>query len=284
MANKLWSLCVCLCLAAGTLQAQDDDRQVIEAARKTLRTYEKSLISLSAVLKIEAKGFAGSEQERKTQCSATIIDPSGLAVTSLTNVNPQSVLPRIRLPRGGGSQTLEFDCQVQDAKYRLSDGTEVPARVVLKDEDLDLAFLAPQTPLDEETQAKIVAIPLSDAATQVEVLDVTILVDRLNEDLDYTPTLTLGRIAAVLSKPRTCYLNTLGTLGMPVFNREGKIVGILSRCIKPEGAEASMAEVVTRLAGMQGATNRLILPAADVARLVPPAKNEMKKSADAEKK
>ena len=62
-------------------------------------------------------------------------------------------------PRRKIAKTLDFDCPVQEVKYRLTDGTEVPARIVLKDEDLDLAFLAPLKPLTR-TQAKIAANPL----------------------------------------------------------------------------------------------------------------------------
>jgi hypothetical protein len=144
-----------------------------------------------------------------------------------------------------------------------------------------LAFLAPLKPLNAQTQAKIAAIPLDSAARHVDVLDPTILVDRSGEGLNYIPTLSLGRIAAVLSKPRTCYLSNRGSLGLPVFNREGKIMGILCRCISAEGGDSNdMTELMSRLV----ATTRLILPAADIAKLVPEAKEEMKKPADAEKK
>ena len=169
MLKKMLGICACLCLMAGMLQAQTEDRQLIEAARKSLQTYDKAVISVAAVLKIE---MGGSEQERKTQCVASIIDPCGLAVTSLTNLNPQSLL-KLRFGRAGGAAMPDFDCQVQEVKYRLTDGTEVPARIVLKDEELDLAFLAPLKPLDEQTQAKIAAIPVSDAAVQVDILDAT---------------------------------------------------------------------------------------------------------------
>jgi hypothetical protein len=263
---------------AGTLQAQSEDQQLVEAARKTLQAYDKAIVSLAAVVKIDAGG-RGS-REHKTRCVGAIIDPCGLAVTSLTNLNPQSLL-KLRFSHLGGSQTLDFDCQVQEVKYRLTDGTEVPARIVLKDEDLDLAFLAPLKPLNAQTQAKIAAIPLDSAARHVDVLDPTILVDRSGEGLNYIPTLSLGRIAAVLSKPRTCYLSNRGSLGLPVFNREGKIMGILCRCISAEGGDSNdMTELMSRLV----ATTRLILPAADIAKLVPEAKEEMKKPADAEKK
>jgi hypothetical protein len=274
MVKKILGVCACLCLAAGTLQAQNEDRPLVDTARKTLQTYDKAVVSVAAVLKIEV---GGSEQERKTQCVASIIDPCGLAVTSLTNLNPQSLL-KARFSRAGGSQIPEFDCQVQEVKYRLTDGTEVPARIVLKDEELDLAFLAPLKPLDEPTQSKMAVIPMSDSAAQVDVLDAMIVVDRSGDGLNYVPTLTLGRIAAVLSKPRVCYLSSAGTQGLPVFDREGKLMGIVCRCISAEGGDVS--DFVTRLA----ATSRLILPAAEVAKLVPQAKEEMKKPADADKK
>ena len=165
-------------------------------------------------------------------------------------------------------------------KYRLTDGTEVPARIVLKDEDLDLAFLAPIKALDGPMQAKIAAIPLDNTTAPVDVLEPTIVVDRSSAGLNYIPTLGLGRVAAVLSKPRTCYLSNGGTLGLPVFNREGKIMGVFCRCISAEGGDSNnMNEVMSNLL----ATTRLILPVADIARLVPEAKAEMKKPADAEK-
>jgi len=272
MFKKLFSACVVLCLAAGTLWGQTDDRQLVGTARKTLKTYDKAVITLAAVIKIEAKGgeIAGLDQEHKNQCVATLIDPSGLAVTSLTTLSP-----KMRYNRGGG-QVIELECQVQEVKYRLTDGTEVPARVVLKDEDLDLAFLAPLKPLDKATEAKMAFLPLSDAIAQPEVLDATILIGRTGDDLNYIPTLSVGRIVSIVSTPRTCYLSNLGSLGMPVFNHQGKVLGMICRCVKAEGSESG-----SRSAAL---LNQLILPVADIAKLVPQAKDEMKKPAEDEKK
>jgi Trypsin-like peptidase domain len=274
MFKKTFSVCAVLCLAAGTLLAQTNDRQLVDTARKTLKTYEKGIITLAAVIKIEAKGgeIAGSDQEHKTQCVAAFIDPSGLAVTSLTNL-----APKIRINRGGG-QTLELECQVQEVKYRLTDGTEVPARVVLKDEDLDLAFLAPLKPLDKATEAKMTVLPLSDSTAQPEVLDSTILIGRTGEDLNYISTLSIGRIVSILSTPRTCYLSNVGGLGVPVFDHQGKVMGIICRCVKAEGGEGTSLNRSATL------INQLVLPIADIVKLVPQAKDEMKKPAEGEKK
>ena len=80
-----------------------------------------------------------------------------------------------------------------------------------------------------------------------------------------------------MSQPRTCYVNDEGVFGTPVFDRQGKLLGIVCRCVKSENAD----EGTIRL---QTTATHLVLPAADVARLVPQAKEEAKKAAEAEKK
>jgi hypothetical protein len=276
MIRKLLTVGACLCMIFAATLARGEVRPLTETARKTLRTYEKALISISGVLKLELSGIGTSDQEQKTQCGGVIIDSSGLAVTSLTSLDPQSILPKLR--RGG--QTVEFKCQIQDVKYELADNTEVLARVVLKDEELDLAFLAPQKPLDAETQKKIAVLSLDGAAPAAELLDATILLSRGGEELNYAPTLDIGRITAVLSKPKTCYQNSSGTLGMPVFDRQGRLLGIECRCLRPD---SSGSDGFMKLASLFGNASHLVLPAADVAKLVPQAKDEMKKPTEGEK-
>jgi hypothetical protein len=65
-----------------------------------------------------------------------------------------------------------------------------------------------------------------------------------------------------------------------VFDQQGKVIGIICRCIKVEGNENDNVRMANALA----ATSRLILPAADIVKLVPQAKEEMKKSVEADKK
>ena len=110
----------------------------------------------------------------------------------------------------------------------------------------------------------------------MDVLDPTILVDRSGEGLNYIPTLSLAELPR--SSPSR---NLLPEQPGPrrsarVQSREGKIMGILCRCISAEGGDSNdMTELMSRLV----ATTRLILPAADIAKLVPEAKEEMKKPA-----
>jgi hypothetical protein len=241
-------------LTAGALYAQSDE--LIATARKTLQNYEKAVVSLDLVFKIEVKGGGGEAREQKGHGQATIVDPSGLAVASLTAINPKQ-------NRNTGHGVVQLVGTVQEAKYHLADGTEIPARVVLKDEDTDLAFLAPLKPLDAETKAKITVIAMSDAATAPEVLDPTILIRRGGDAQDYVPMLDLGRISAILSKPRTCYNTTKMLTGSPAFDKQGKVFGVF----------------VTLMEKLP-----VLLPATDVAKLVPQALEEAKKPAADEKK
>jgi hypothetical protein len=278
MFKPMLGVCVVLCILSGVLPVRADDaQQLAETAKKTLQTYDKAIITLTAVIKIEIKGvgtdYSGQSHEQKTQCLATIIDPSGLAVAPLSYLAPT-------IRRSMGGQTIEVECQVQEVKYRLTDGTEVPARLVLKDDDLDLAFLAPLKPFDKATAAKISFVPLSEPATQPEVLDSTILISRTGEELNYIPTLNLGRILSLVSTPRTCYLTSGGSLGVPVFNRQGKLMGMICRCVKAEGSDAGGARGSTLVSPL----SQLILPVADVMKLVPQVKEEAKKAAETEKK
>jgi len=63
---------------------------------------------------------------------------TGLTVISLGEIDPRSAAglaaqPNLRM------EEPDF----KEVKLRLADGTEIPARIVMKDADLDLAFVAP---------------------------------------------------------------------------------------------------------------------------------------------
>ena len=45
--------------------------------------------------------------------------------------------------------------------------------------------------------------------------------------LNYAPVVNHGRIRVILSKPRACYLIDSGALGLPVFDLQGKVIGIV---------------------------------------------------------
>jgi hypothetical protein len=266
-------------LAAPQLRA--DEQRLVDSGRKLLKGSANAVVGLTAIakLQIKASGAGSVEKELKLDCTSLVIDPSGLSVTSLTNLNPQNALPRMRAQGKNGEATeLSFECELRGIKMRLPDGSEVPARVVLKDDDLDLAFLAPNEPLSDANKKKLAVVAV-EAGKAAEALDAIIQLGRTGKDFNYAPAVQTARISAVLTKPRTYYLGATGGLGSPVFSEQGKLIGLVTRFVSAE-KEAGGDALSTALHGAQsGGAVRVIVPAADIAKLVDQAKDAAKKPA-----
>jgi hypothetical protein len=266
-------------LAAGAGQLRADEQQAVESGRKVLKSSANALIGVTAIAKLQIKASGGasgsSEQELKIDATSLVIDASGLSVMSLTNLNPQNALPRMRgRGRNGEPVDVSIECELRGLKLRLPDGSEVPARMVLKDDDLDLAFVAPNEPLSEANKRQIAVVKPERA--KVEVLDNVIQLGRMNKEFNYAPAVQLARIQAVLTKPRPYYLGVTSGLGTPVFNEQGRMVGMVTRFVSAEKEAASEGAGSGR--GGQAAV-RVVLPAGDIARLVDQAKEAAKKPA-----
>ncbi len=263
--------------AAATVRA--DDAAIAETGRKVLASYEKAVISVTVTIKLSMQGeMAGmahlNEQEKKNEIAATLLDPSGLAVCSLTALDPTSAMGNLKVNVGGQQQSFRIKADISEAKYRLPDGTEVPARVVLKDEDLDLAFLAPEKPLEAADQAKISTLNLSESTREIQLLDQVIFVSRLGKHVGYESAVSLGRVSARLTKPRTEYIAG-GSAGQPAFTKEGKLLGIVLAHRRGE----QDIDVMGGMAGLQRDMTVVIIPAADIVEAANQAKEEAKKPA-----
>ena len=131
-----------------------------------------------------------------------------------------------RQPRAG--EATKLIAQVQEVKYRLSDGTEIHARLVLKDEDLDLAFLALLKPAEKATEAKMAFVPISERrpATADARFDDPDQPHRRGLELHCHAEPRPDPCARLT--PRTCYISSSGGLGVPVFNHQGKMLGMIS--------------------------------------------------------
>ena len=100
--------------------------------------------------------------DESVETVGTVIDPSGLTVLSLGALNPGAMMNKMMGGGGSGQERMEFGSEPSDVKLRLADGKELPARIVLRDEDLDLAFLRPTTKPDKP----LVAINLQTKAAR----------------------------------------------------------------------------------------------------------------------
>ncbi|MCJ7750714.1 MAG: serine protease, partial [Armatimonadetes bacterium] len=188
------------------------------------------------------------------------IDPSGLALCALSEVDPTHMIELWQEE----DPDYKIDARVTDLKFVLPDGNELPAKVVLRDRDLDLAFIRPTALPDKP----FVAVDLAQAA-QPQLMDEIVVLGRLGEVANRELWLTLDRITAIVAKPRTLYIAGLDVwvagLGVPAFTLDGRIVGItVMRAIPTAGS----------VGGSGNNSVPVVMPAAEilkVAQQAPPA-------------
>jgi S1-C subfamily serine protease len=160
---------------------------------------------------------------------------------------------------GGGDadQKMTIVSEPSNVRIRLADGKELPATVVLRDQDLDLAYIRPTTP----PASPLTAVNLADAGSPA-VLEQLVVLSRLGRVGGWTPAAALYDVGAIMEKPRTFYvLQGQAVTGTPAFQSNGKVVGLLTiRQVDP--GRMSMFGMMN---GTEGAgVIAVVLPAADV--------------------
>jgi len=122
-----------------------------------------------------------------------------------------------------GRVLLSATSQVKEAFIVLADGTEIAAKVVLKDKDLNLALLAPA----EATTTPFVPVDVAVSDT-VEPVDEVVVLGRMDKSLDRVSKVEIDAVAAVTTKPRPFISIHISATGCPVFSVGGKFVGLTS--------------------------------------------------------
>jgi S1-C subfamily serine protease len=248
--------CVAVVLSAVTAHAQDQ-----RAAMRDISTkWQNAIVNVRVSLKVRMSvgGREVQSMDDTVEAVATVIDPAGLTVMSLSSLDPGAMMSRLMGAGGGqGDQKMSIASEPTDVRIRLADGKELPATIVLRDQDLDLAFIRPTT----KPASALTAISLADGGTPTVLEDLVVL-GRLGRVGGWVPSSILYSVAAIMQKPRTFFVlnGPVGT-GMPAFQSNGRIVGLLTmRQIDP--GRMSMF-------GMMGGTEgagliSVVLPAADV--------------------
>jgi S1-C subfamily serine protease len=252
-------------LGAMILPASADE--IGEKGREIFKKYQHAVVTVQVVLKTSYSG-APTPNESKRDITGSVIDPSGLTVVALSACDPTEMYQRMM---GDAYSKYKVESEITDMKVLLDDGTELPAEIVLRDKDLDLAFLRPKT----KPTAPMAALDLSHSST-AQMLDQVIALNRLNSAAGRAYSASVERISALIQKPRTFYIPdstmTATGLGSPVFSTDGNVVGmILIRTVSGRGGSTrNYNENMTSI----------ILPAQDIlqaAKQAPEAKGDSEK-------
>jgi len=241
--------------------------ELAEKGREIFKQNQQAVVTVQVVLKVTYAG-AGKSSETRQELTGTVVDPSGLTVLALSAADPSEMYQRMMSEQGSQAK---LETEVSDLKILQADGTELPAEIVLRDKDLDLAFIRPKS----KPGSPMAAVDLS-KATPVQVLDEVITLNRLNSAAGRAHAASVERISAVIQKPRTFYIPdssmTATTLGSPAFALDGKIVGLfVMRAVSSKGGGGR---------NYRDNMTSIILPAEDIlkgAKQAPEAKGDTEK-------
>lgn len=256
-----WPALLIVCMSLTTAHAADTT--VKEKARGVLAKHKEAVVTVKLVIstKMNMMGIQSHKSENKSEITGTIIDPSGLTVVSNFSTDPTAIMRSMSFSMGGQNMKMETQTDITDAKIVLADGTELPAKMVLKDKDLDLAFLKPkEKPAEALPHLKLATSPAPG------ILDDIITLGRLGRIVKRTPTVGISQIRAVIKKPRTYYVTGMldtASMGCPVFNAQGQPLGLQVVKMKPIKSQG-MGMLAGMGSGMQSFLQPVILPCEDV--------------------
>jgi hypothetical protein len=273
-------------IVLGTLvlatQALAASGELKAAAQKLSDAHRDSIVWLSVIAKtsMTTEGDApqqlkaalqAQDKETKSEAIGTIVDPSGLVVTSLASIDKGSVVDGKTVNTPMGPIKLKSTTEIKEVKVIMPDGTELPGDLVMKDVDLGLGFVKVRTDSKEAQGVTFHSINLADSSRGA-MLDDCIGLGRLDENLNREASIITTEITGITTKPRTFYRVMTDTTGCPVFLSTGKLLGIsVMRQPRSDLGDGSMQ------------MTPVVLPAADVAKVAEQAKSA-KAVAAAEKK
>jgi len=192
-------------------------REIVEASKDAIVT-----VKVVTTTRYVYLGRESHKQENKAEVSGTMIDASGLTVLSNFATDPYSGFDGFSFESSGDKVEFKPETTINELKIVLVDGTELPAQFVLKDKDLDLAFVRPR----EKPAQALPFLKLAPPAAEPAMLDETVAIGRLGREVNRVACVNTGKLMALVKKPRTFYVTDANYPGCPVFNAKGETLGI----------------------------------------------------------
>ena len=237
LRNPFCIVCIALAVHAHGIQAEES---IPSLARKVFDQHKESIVKVTGVAQIRLSaparpGLNLPEREDKVRADGTIVDANGLVVASLSAIDPSRLIDGREGNSPMGPIKVDASATLKELEIILGDGTEIPATLVFKDADLDLAFVRPKADAPEAKAATFDPIDLADAGTS-QVADYTVSVTRLEDLFNNAAAMMPGQLSAVIERPRPFYLGTNVVRGCPMFTLDGKLLGIgVVRMSKTQG-------------------------------------------------
>ena len=204
-------------------------------------------VSVTVRIEVSAGGRSFPPSERKLEALGTVLAQDGLIVLSLNQVDPtDTILSRMRTPG-------DINVNYTEVLILRPDGSEIEADFLLKDADLDLAFIRPQTKdSDSDNSLSFQNVQFDPAnIPTIQALDEVVSLGKLGRNLYRKSILQRGWVNAVIDKPRDYFVVENVTPGTPVFDKSGIWIGITAfrkESGKPSGVITVPAKDVMEIA------------------------------------
>lgn len=255
-----WILTATLGIGVFLHSAQAAEETIRAQAKKVFAERQDAVIWISVVAKISFQAEGGKEavnipdREQKSEALGTFIDSAGMVVTSLGSIDPSREFSGREVRTRDGVVKIESSAIFKEVRVIMPDGTEIPADIVMRDIDLDLAFLRIKSGAKEAKGVEFKPVDLKSAAS-ANVSDDVVTISRNDEVLNRVASVSRGQITSVTKKPREFLRATGANLGCPSFTPDGKLVGIaVTRTVRGKSSQT------------------VILPAADVLEIAEQAR------------
>ncbi|HVP61107.1 MAG TPA: trypsin-like peptidase domain-containing protein [Myxococcaceae bacterium] len=209
-AGALGLIAVLVTATSGDLEA---------TARATAEQSGKAVVTIRLVLKLK---LGGQEHEQKMEVPGVVIDPSGLTVASASSIDPSGAIRRMV---DAQRQRVTLESEVKETVILLEDGTELDAAVVLKDSDLDLAFIRPR-----DAGLKLSAVTVRPRSGTVPLLTRVFVLGRLGKLGSRALAVATGEVRAYVRGPAPYYVTdgeTSSFVGSLAYTADGVPLGFL---------------------------------------------------------
>ena len=178
-------------ICASILPASADE--LAKAGRAVVAKWQDAIVTAQLVIKttVTYEGEQSPPQEDKVEANALVIDGAGLVVTPLSEISPDESMADFL---GEEADKYKISTEITDVKILLGNGQEIPATVVLRDKELDLAFLRATT----KPEKPLTAIDLA-KGSKPELLDNVLALSRQGTAANRAVAASLDRIETIRS-------------------------------------------------------------------------------------
>ena len=244
-----------LILAPAATTALADDASEPDFAR-FLEEKAKPIVTIKYVMK-NTSSWSSYDYDEDTEATGVLVDPHGLVMCS-----------KVRMGDYAGIWSGAGRSMPTEIKILIGQDTEgLEAKLVARDSELDLIWLQ----ITEELEEELPHLDLQNQTT-AEIGDRIYFVNRMTKYFDRVPVIGQDRIGGKTAKPRPLYIpiGSSGSLGLPVYDAQGRFVGV-PIVLQPDREERDSG---ASLSGDWG----LILPAKHVAKATERARRVAKEA------